>query len=42
MKTKLAILCKALCSPENQPHQWINDPVELEKKIIELIELKEE
>jgi len=32
----LTILCLALCDPENQPHQWSNDPEALKREIVDL------
>ena len=40
---KIAVLCKALCDPENQPHQWVGNlmHLQLEKVINELIQERE-
>lgn len=32
----LNILAQALCDPENQPHQWHNDPEGLKRAIVDL------
>jgi len=33
---KFGILCRALCDVENQPHQWMGHPTELELEIVKL------
>ncbi len=33
------ILTRALCDPENQPHQWMSDPQELKKVMMDDAEL---
>lgn len=38
-ESHLAILCRALCDVENQPHQWIGNEKALECEIRRAIEI---